>query len=235
MGSPGEQHSAGNGETVVLVHGLWMYPWAMGALGLRLLQAGFTPRRFAYPSVRNDLDANGQRLATFVRELETEPVHLVGHSLGGLVIRAMLSNAGELPPGRVVTMGTPHQASLPGDVMMRHKLGQQMVGASIRDLIDGAVHHWRLPEDREVGVIAGTLPLGLGQLVTRFREPNDGMVALSESKLPGCTEYMTMQVSHTAMVLSPAVASRVASFLRTGTFTPERAQAVSLRCRSESG
>ncbi|ANM29323.1 hypothetical protein ABI59_06530 [Acidobacteria bacterium Mor1] len=215
-----------NGETVVLVHGLWMYSWAMSPLSLRLQQMGFRTHKFSYPSVRKDLEANGRQLAAYVQGLDCERVHLVGHSLGGLVIRAMLGTHSGLPDGRVVTLGTPHLASRPGDVMMSHKIGQQIVGASIRDLTDGTVHSWQVPEGREIGVIAGTMPVGLGQLVTRFREPNDGMVSLSESKLPGCTEYLVMQVSHTALVLSPAVAERIASFLTCGRFTGERAEAV---------
>ncbi len=223
---PVDAQKSGSGDTVVLVHGLWMYGWAMSPLSRRLQQMGFRTRRFSYPSVRNDLEANGRQLAAYVGELGENRVHLVGHSLGGLVIRAMLGTQTDLPEGRVVTLGTPHLASQPGDVMMSHKIGQQIVGASIRDLTDGTVHAWPLPAGREVGVIAGTLPVGLGQLITRFREPNDGMVSLSESKLPGCTEYLTMQVSHTAMVLSPLVAGRVAHFLSHGTFGTEQAQAI---------
>ena len=47
-----------NGETVILLHGLWMRGLVMLPLQRRLCAAGFATRRFTYPSWRGDLAEN---------------------------------------------------------------------------------------------------------------------------------------------------------------------------------
>jgi len=72
--------------------------------------------------------------------------------------------------------------------------------------------------DRDVGVVAGTTPLGLGRIVTRFAGPNDGTVALSETQIPGAADHIAVPVNHTALVTSMLVAKQVDAFLRQGQF-----------------
>jgi hypothetical protein len=72
---------------------------------------------------------------------------------------------------------------------------------------------------RELGVIAGSLPLGFGRLVGPLAGPNDGTVRVEETRLPGAVEHLTLRVSHSALVYSPAVARQIAAFLRDGRFT----------------
>ncbi|MFO1427368.1 MAG: hypothetical protein U1F11_10455 [Steroidobacteraceae bacterium] len=67
-------------------------------------------------------------------------------------------------------------------------------------------------------MIAGTRPVGLGQFLARFREPNDGTVALRETRLPGTTDHLVLPVSHTGMLLSARVAEQCGQFLRDGRF-----------------
>ena len=76
---------------------------------------------------------------------------------------------------------------------------------------------------RDLGIIAGTLSLGLGRLVTRFGEPSDGSVALSETRLPGASAHIALPVSHFGMLLSAQVAREAGGFLAYGHFSlPER-------------
>ena len=74
------------------VHGLWMRAGAMLVLQRRLEGSGLGVHRFGYPSVRQSLDANAAMLAEFVERVPGDTVHLVAHSLGGVVIRAMLEH-----------------------------------------------------------------------------------------------------------------------------------------------
>ena len=79
---------------------------------------------------------------------------------------------------------------------------------------------WRCP--RELGVIAGTRPLGLGRFFARFEEECDGTIGVSETKLPGHTAHTTMAVSHMGMLTSTAVAEQVGEFLVNGRFLGDR-------------
>jgi hypothetical protein len=77
-------------------------------------------------------------------------------------------------------------------------------------------HQRRWHFDRELGIIAGTQSLSLGRFIVNFDEPNDGTVAVSETRLPGATAHLTLPVNHTGMLLSARVAQEVGSFLERG-------------------
>jgi hypothetical protein len=74
---------------------------------------------------------------------------------------------------------------------------------------------------REVGSIAGTTPVGLGRLVANFKEPNDGTVAVAETKLPGLKDHLCMAHSHSTMVVAKDAADQVVAFLQRGEFVRE--------------
>jgi hypothetical protein len=75
---------------------------------------------------------------------------------------------------------------------------------------------WR--SERELGLIAGTRPLGLGRFFARFEEDCDGTIGVSETKLPGHRAHLTLPVSHMGMLLSAEVAREVGEFLEQGRF-----------------
>jgi hypothetical protein len=67
--------------------------------------------------------------------------------------------------------------------------------------------------------VAGTQPLGLGQLLAQFQEDNDGTVAVSETRMPGATDHIVLPVSHLGMLVSARVAQEVGRFLTSGAFS----------------
>ncbi|MDH5241491.1 MAG: hypothetical protein OEW73_11970, partial [Gammaproteobacteria bacterium] len=69
-----------------------------------------------------------------------------------------------------------------------------------------------------IGVIAGTVPLGLGRLFTDFNEDNDGTISVSETRLQGARDHLILPVSHKGMLVSADVADQAAAFLKRGEF-----------------
>ena len=100
-------------EHIILLHGLWMRGFALSMLHHRLMEAGFRVHRFDYLSVaasqQHILDRLHQRIATLAGEADA--VHLVGHSLGGLLALRACSDGKALPPGRIVCLGSPLRGS----------------------------------------------------------------------------------------------------------------------------
>src|SRR5690625_2318803 len=96
---------------VVLVHGLWWGSFSMKLLGRRLGAAGFNVAQFDYPSTRRSLAANAAALHDFTAGLQAQQLDLVGYSLGGLVVLRMLDEFEDVPPGRVVLLGSPVNGS----------------------------------------------------------------------------------------------------------------------------
>jgi pimeloyl-ACP methyl ester carboxylesterase len=144
-------------------------------------------------------------------------VHLVGHSLGGLVIHRALASAPQWPPGRVVFLGTPSLGSHAAARFSALPLGGLLLGHAAEALLDPVPRSWSAP--RELGIIAGSDAFSLGYLVTQFgEEANDGMVSVAETRLPGATAHLTLPVGHTSMLFSSLVAQQVCAFLESGSF-----------------
>jgi pimeloyl-ACP methyl ester carboxylesterase len=205
-------------QPIVLVHGLWMRGWVMALLARRLKRRGFRVFSFTYSSMRATLSQNAASLAHFISAFPG--AHVVGHSLGGLVILQMLSDYPELPVGRVVLLGTPTHDCAAARALASRNWSRRILGKSLPQWYSRARRDGSYT--REIGVIAGSLPIGLGRLVGEIARPNDGVVSVSETRLPGTKAQAMLPVSHTQMLLSSAVANEVAEFLRAGHFSAER-------------
>jgi pimeloyl-ACP methyl ester carboxylesterase len=212
-------------KDVVLVHGVWMPGAVMAWLKQHLeYRHGFRGHLFSYASIRGTLDENAELLADFVRDLDTDHVHLVGHSLGGVVSLRMLALNDDAPRGRVVCLGSPLSGCRVASTLTRHSWGNSVLGkALVAGVLDEAAIQWAsaVTGHREVGIIAGTRSMGMGRLVTTFDEDCDGTVMVSETRLPGARDHLCLPVSHMGMTMSRAVADQTAAFLRRGEFLRE--------------
>ncbi len=173
---------------------------------------------FSYPSVRADLSTNAERLARFLDTLDADTVHLVGHSLGGILIRALFHHHPRQKPGRIVTLGTPHGGSRAAQHLSHHVFWRRLMGPGVAQLLAGATQEWPSPP-REIGVICGTHSFGMGRLLVRhLPRPNDGLLTVKESAFPAAREHLALPVSHTGMLFSRVVAERIGNFLISGKF-----------------
>jgi len=204
-------------EVVVAVHGLWMIGSVMGVLRRLIEPRGFRVATFGYASIREGLDANAAMLAQFVARVPGDTVHLLGHSLGCVVIRALLERHVLDRPGRIVCLGPPFRGSVTAERVARLPGGLHVLGRSMRDLIARG-GFTRAPAGREIGIIAGRMPVGIGRVFGSFTGPNDGMVAVAETMLDGATDHIVLPVAHTSLLWSRDVARQTEHFLRTGRF-----------------
>ena len=204
-----------NQDTVVTLHGLWMAGPESAVLRHKLRVHGFEVVEFSYSSTRSPLKENAASLNEFLKGLDAETVHFVGHSLGGLVIVRLFEDFPEQKPGRVVCLGTPLRGSEAARGLARWPIGALALGESLTALERGP-ERWNV--ERDLGLIAGTSEMGLGRLVGELESPNDGTVSVAETRLDGATEHLCMPVSHTSMLVSESVADQIAHFLREGAF-----------------
>jgi pimeloyl-ACP methyl ester carboxylesterase len=208
---------AGSREVVVLVHGLWVHGVLMELQRRYLARMDFDAVCYSYPSVRLTLTENADRLAQFARTLAAPRIHWVGHSLGGLVILRMLEREPALPPGRVVLLGVPYRDSYAGRALAGSALGARALGRSMREWL-AAQKPAQFP-GRDIGVIAGSVGVGLGRMVARsLPAPNDGVVAVAETELEAARDRIVLPVNHTGMLFSRRVARQTGAFLRDGRF-----------------
>jgi len=205
-------------EHIVLVHGLWMTGAETGLLGSRLRDDyGFDVRTYSYYSVSVGLEENVARLAKYLAEVPGDTLHVVGHSLGGLLALHTAMRLPDKRPGRIVCLGSPLRGSAAARALAALPFGLEIMGATVRDaILNGGLESWQ--GKRDVGVVAGTRSLGLGEAVGQLPVPNDGTIAAVETQLPGVKDYLELDVSHTGMLMAPVVVSQTAYFLRHGVF-----------------
>jgi pimeloyl-ACP methyl ester carboxylesterase len=206
-------------EHIILLHGLWMRGFALGLLHRRLMEDGFRVHRFDYMSVAATQEHILKRLRAGMADCSPETVHLVGHSLGGLLALQACLEPGELPPGRIVCLGSPLKGSTAARAFASWggRGGEVLLGHN-RQLLERGLDAWKGP--REVGVIAGRMPIGLGAMLGHIAGEHDGTVAVEETIVPGLTGHCVVETSHTGLLLSAEVARLTTRFLREGRFGP---------------
>lgn len=202
---------------VVLIHGLWFREQWLRVLGRRLEAAGFQVKGFSYKTTRVPLEASAARLHELCVRDFPRGVHLVGHSLGGLLILRMLLAEGWTAPGNVLMLGTPLNGSAVARRALHWPGAATLLGKATSPLTTGQ-GAW--PEDRCIGMIAGNKPVGLGVLAGGLEKPHDGTVAVVETRHPRLTAHIELPVTHTGMIFSPLVARQATGFLTRGRFNP---------------
>jgi pimeloyl-ACP methyl ester carboxylesterase len=200
---------------VVLAPGLWMPGAVMALLAARLARAGYAPRVFPYRG-RSPLESNVGRLARFVRAaLGGRPAHFVGHSLGGVLVLEMLNAHPDVPVASAILLGAPARGCLAGRRFGTAGVGRWMMGAC-GELWQEREATWR--RDAPLGVIAGTLPVGLGRLFGSLPGMNDGVVRVEETAVDGMSGRTLVPVGHSLLIVSGAVGRLVQRFMSAGRF-----------------
>ncbi|MDN6274952.1 MAG: alpha/beta hydrolase [Psychrobacter sp.] len=216
---------------VILIHGLHQTAWIMRPLAKTLQAAGFDTHQYGYRSMRDGIKTNSSRLNSWLEANHhpDQPIDLIGHSLGGLIIRDFVNEYPKWQIGRCVTLGTPHNGSISGDYIWR--LAPTIIGKSYEQALDGTVAP--LPKNISLGVIAGNRPHGVGQIFLQYHNrklrkadvetpseklAHDGTVYIEETKLEAATDHIIMSVSHTGMLVNKEVAKQAMYFLQNGQF-----------------
>ena len=199
---------------VILTHGLWVPGAVMLPLAARLERAGYRCRTYSYMGAGEPLESHAEGLARFARGVG--PAHFVAHSMGVLVVLEALNRLPELAAGRVVLLGTPANGCFAGRRIARHAAGRWFLGKSERLWREGRAAQWRRPE--ALGIVAGSLPLGLGRLFGALPGVNDGVVSLEETAVEGMAGRTVLPVGHSQMLFSARVAEQIAVFLVHGKF-----------------
>jgi pimeloyl-ACP methyl ester carboxylesterase len=191
----------------------------MGAFARRLERQGFTVLRFNYRTTRTPLKRSARRLRHLLTRQAPDGAHLIGHSLGGLLLLHLLVREQWRAPGRLLFLGTPLQGSAVARVAGSWPAADKLFGHAEGPLERGhrsAGDGW--PPARDSGMIAGDRALGLGLLTGALAPPHDGTVAVAETRHPDLTDHIVLPVTHTGMIYSRQVARQAGKFLTEGHF-----------------
>lgn len=204
---------------VALLHGLGRSPVSMALLARRLEQRGWATSRLRYRSTTLTLDQALAQIADPVARLGAgaETLHLVGHSLGGVLALLLALRAPPANLGRIVQIGSPNGGAETAALAARVPGVPRLLGPVLSQL-DKRILGEPLPPGLQLGCIAGDLPLIPIARLAGAREPNDGTVTVRSAIHPEATDSIVLRSSHGVLPFDPRAARQVDAFLRTGRF-----------------
>jgi pimeloyl-ACP methyl ester carboxylesterase len=212
-------------EQVILLHGLGRKGHAMFLLQKRIREAGYEAHSIEYASLQEPpevlLEKVAEQIELCCRD-DSRPVHFVGHSLGGLIVRAYLDKRPLENLGRVVLLGTPSQGSelvdIYGDSWLFRVLGPT---AGVLGTDEDSFPNSIGPPYYPLGIIAGTS--GFSITDDHLPGPDDGLVSVKSTKIDGMADFLLVDTSHSMMRYNQTVARETIHFLKNGSFSPEPA------------
>jgi pimeloyl-ACP methyl ester carboxylesterase len=204
-------------STIVFVHGAVVNGEEMFPLRHRLRRLGYRTRQFHYQSMLKSLDHNVLRLADFIRHTEGDVIHVIGHSMGGVLTRQVFERMPDPRPGRLIAVGSPFLDCWVGRRFNQMHLGRYLIGKTVHDHISGPRDPvWR--GTRDFGILAGIYPVGIAAIFKSHPHPSDGVVLLEETQLEGVRDRVVFKLNHFGMLLSTRCCAQIACFLATGAF-----------------
>jgi len=201
-------------ETVILVHGMGRTTASMLILKKRFHDAGYKTASFPYSQSSRSLNEISAGFIDFVRKnVKTVRYHLIGHSLGNVIIREAFKKG--YPPGlgRIVMLAPPNRPALLAQKLKGNLLFGWITGDSGQKLSEADFYRDLPVPEVEFGVIAGDK----GQRLT-FDEPNDGLVAVQTTRLEGMSDFVIVHHTHTFIMNCKDTFEHSLNFLRHGSF-----------------
>ena len=206
------------GPVVVVVHGIIRSSKSFSRMKSRLEEDGYTVIGFDYPSTRVSIQESAEYLHRMLASLEgVTEINVVGHSMGGLLVRTYLKEHQDPRLRRMVMLGVPNHGSNMANIMLENPLFRFFFGPAGQQLVhdpEGYIESLPTPEF-EFAIIAGARgtedgwnPLLAGD--------DDGTVEVANTHLPGAADFMTVCGMHSFLMDRDDVIEATSLFLNTG-------------------
>lgn len=225
-----------SGEIVILIHGMSRTRFSMIMLDRYLKRNGFKTISFSYSSTKYSINELSAKFADFItktaKQYADKKIHIVSHSLGGIITRETLLMLGRELKNSLTECGTPNLCTKIKSNKRNHpiKIGRIVMLAppnkgskaasffskiwpipqilkpitELRNAEDSPINQVPVPKDFDIGVIAG-----------RF----DCKVTPEESHIDCEKEHIIVNSAHTFIMNNRNVKIAVKNFLLTGSFT----------------
>ncbi len=194
-------------EHVALVHGYLANTFMLAPLGWRLRRQGYATTAWGYWNMRCSLLVHAARFAKELEALDANPatdtLHLVTHSMGGIIARAALDRFRPRKLGRIVMLAPPNKGSFVA-TMAAGTFGRVFKPvAELSTAHDSLVNSLPMPAGIELGVIAAQWDALVSDASTHPDVPH---------------AHATIPTFHSGLLFRRDAADLVAAFLQSGAF-----------------
>jgi pimeloyl-ACP methyl ester carboxylesterase len=222
-GAAGPDRKVAMQDGVILLHGISRTSRSFRRMQTAIAASGFVTLNLDYASRRKALESLAEDIHPAI-ELFADGIdgstHFVGHSMGGLLVRAYLARYRPKRLGRVVMLGTPNSGSEIADRLKNVLPYRAWFGPAGQQLIttrDATLDAILPPVDYPVGVIAGDRSIYPVSSVF-LPKPHDGRVSVENTRLDGMVDHIVINASHPGLVRSRLAIDQTIAFLRRGRF-----------------
>jgi hypothetical protein len=190
----------------------------MEPMARALRSGGFSTLSIPYPSARLPVAVLTKLVRVEVEKISGDgPVHFITHSLGGIVLRALLSEEVSWKTGRIVMLAPPNGGSEIVDWAAEHPLLKRVLGPAGGELGTRGLPSRlpSLPANLETAVIMGnrcSIPVFKKLLAPE----NDGIVSAEKGRIDGLRGFSVIPADHTFIQMHPEAIRLSLHFLKTG-------------------
>lgn len=208
------------GDYVILLHGIGRSSKHMKNLAQYLRKKRYDVINLNYASTSYPLEV----LATLVYQdiskklTKEKPVHFIGHSMGGLVIRSILKKNRINNLGRVVQLAPPNKGSEAADFLKNNWLYKKIYGPAGQQLTTTRNLRKKLGKiNYELGIIAGNRAID-PIFWAIIPGKNDGKVSIKSTKVTGMKDHIVLATSHTFFPKNKEVHCQTEHFIKHSVF-----------------
>jgi triacylglycerol lipase len=201
-------------ETIILLHGQGRTRLSMVILSKRFRSTGYQTANFPYNQTSDSLDEISDQLIGFIREkVKTTSYHLIGHSLGNVIIRNAFREEYPAGLGKIVMLAPPNRPAHLAKRLNKNPIYRWLTGDSGQKLSEEEFYR-DLPVPKvPFGILAGDK----GQSLT-FSEPNDAVVTVESTKLEGMADWLLLHHGHTFIMNCRDTFEHCQHFIEHGSF-----------------
>ncbi len=212
---------------VILLHGLARTAFSLRRLAKAVEKDGYLVMNLNYPSRRYNIQELASQLLPTIQDRVTlqTPLHLVSHSMGGLVGRELMHLLPDYNWKNAVFLAPPHGGSHLARTLSAHPTTRNFF-----QWFYGPAGQQVALEDPDFplppcpyGVIAGTQSRSLINPVSWFShlildDRSDGTVRVEETHLDRMIDFAEVYVNHTTIMNHPSVHRLVQYFFKYNAF-----------------